>query len=202
MRPSIPTFAQPSLATADPLRPSFPTMEHAVPPPPSVDNAVAPSVLSARDSNVRVQTDVDEKTLAQPALDPETNTSVELDATAKASKPRFRTPTDLGTIAPSWDREAESPATQPDAPETPVRPTTIEHAAPPPASVGTSSSEEPAPRTTPIPLSTAPASLPPPRQSARAITNGPIPACPQCDSPMGWVEEHLRFYCAQCRMYF
>jgi hypothetical protein len=53
-----------------------------------------------------------------------------------------------------------------------------------------------------IPLSTAPASLPPPAADSAAAAAGPTPACPQCDAPMAWVEEHLRFYCKQCRMYF
>ena len=51
-----------------------------------------------------------------------------------------------------------------------------------------------------LPISTAPASLPPPRDNKQAM--GPSPACPQCESPMAWVEEHLRFYCKSCRMYF
>ncbi|HEY4239017.1 MAG TPA: hypothetical protein VGM88_04345 [Kofleriaceae bacterium] len=49
------------------------------------------------------------------------------------------------------------------------------------------------------PLSTAPDSLPPPTTQE---SGGPAPACPQCDAPMAWVEEHLRFYCKSCRMYF
>ncbi|MGE5183017.1 MAG: hypothetical protein ACM31C_13185, partial [Acidobacteriota bacterium] len=52
-----------------------------------------------------------------------------------------------------------------------------------------------------LPLSTAPASLPPPKKTETAIS-GPTPACPQCEAPMAWVEEHLRFYCKQCKMYF
>jgi hypothetical protein len=60
---------------------------------------------------------------------------------------------------------------------------------------------------TPIPtharaaISTAPSHLSPPKPTEVAAT-GPTPACPQCESPMAWVEEHLRFYCKQCRMYF
>jgi hypothetical protein len=53
----------------------------------------------------------------------------------------------------------------------------------------------------PAPISTAPANLAPPKSTQIAAT-GPTPACPQCESPMAWVEEHLRFYCKQCRMYF
>ena len=51
-----------------------------------------------------------------------------------------------------------------------------------------------------LPISTAPDSLPPPRDNKPAM--GPSPACPQCEAPMAWVEEHLRFYCKSCRMYF
>ena len=55
----------------------------------------------------------------------------------------------------------------------------------------------------PVPLSTAPVSLPPPKSlPATSLPSGPTPACPQCEAPMAWVEEHLRFYCKQCRMYF
>ncbi len=50
-------------------------------------------------------------------------------------------------------------------------------------------------------ISTAPTTLPPPAKAV-AATSGPTPACPQCEAPMAWVEEHLRFYCASCRMYF
>ncbi|HTJ47581.1 MAG TPA: hypothetical protein VL463_36035 [Kofleriaceae bacterium] len=34
-----------------------------------------------------------------------------------------------------------------------------------------------------------------------ATSAGPVPACPQCDSPTMWNEEHLRFYCKKCRIY-
>jgi hypothetical protein len=54
---------------------------------------------------------------------------------------------------------------------------------------------------TKVPISTAPSSLPPPSEKQSA-TSGPSPACPQCESPMAWVEEHLRFYCKSCKMYF
>jgi hypothetical protein len=52
-----------------------------------------------------------------------------------------------------------------------------------------------------IPVSTASESLPPPKKDDIAAS-GPTPACPQCEAPMAWVEEHLRFYCKSCRMYF
>ncbi len=60
-----------------------------------------------------------------------------------------------------------------------------------------SSATPPSPR---LPMSTASQSLPPPVEGA--ATAGPSPACPQCEAPMAWVEEHLRFYCKSCRMYF
>jgi hypothetical protein len=53
-----------------------------------------------------------------------------------------------------------------------------------------------------VSMSTAPDSLPPPIENKRAQASGPSPACPQCEAPMAWVEEHLRFYCKSCRMYF
>ena len=53
------------------------------------------------------------------------------------------------------------------------------------------------------PVTTAPQQLPPPRALETPPPNaGPSPACPQCEAPMAWVEEHLRFYCRSCKMYF
>ena len=60
---------------------------------------------------------------------------------------------------------------------------------------------EPGERPVQVPLSTAPASLPPPKD-LDTNQSGPSPACPQCEAPMSWVDEHLRFYCRACRMYF
>ncbi|HEY1818146.1 MAG TPA: hypothetical protein VGG74_37645 [Kofleriaceae bacterium] len=80
----------------------------------------------------------------------------------------------------------------------PQRPTPM----PPPAEKKPEPKPEAKPDAKPhVPISTAPASLPPPKASQPAQT-GPSPACPQCEAPMAWVEEHLRFYCKQCRMYF
>jgi hypothetical protein len=62
-------------------------------------------------------------------------------------------------------------------------------------------SGDPPERAPKVPLSTAPTTLPPPKQ-LDAMPSGPSPACPQCESPMSWVDEHLRFYCRECRMYF
>ena len=80
-----------------------------------------------------------------------------------------------------------------------------------PLATGDSTSPETAPTAAPeraadakepkIPVSTAPESLPPP-EANQVASSGPSPACPQCEAPMAWVEEHLRFYCKSCRMYF
>lgn len=79
-----------------------------------------------------------------------------------------------------------------------ARPSATEvHADPAPAAT----TSVPAPAAVKIPVSTAPDSLPPPT-AQQAATTGPSPACPQCEAPMAWVEEHLRFYCKSCRMYF
>jgi len=76
-------------------------------------------------------------------------------------------------------------------------------AAEPVAAVAAVAAEAPAASTSApkIPITTAPDSLPPPTEKQSA-TSGPSPACPQCEAPMAWVEEHLRFYCKSCRMYF
>jgi len=76
------------------------------------------------------------------------------------------------------------------APAAPARPTPVPRAPDPTRSTGAN-----------VPISTAPTSLPPPKQAPQ-VSSGPTPACPQCEAPMAWVEEHLRFYCASCRMYF
>ncbi|HEY0191775.1 MAG TPA: hypothetical protein VGC42_11690 [Kofleriaceae bacterium] len=77
-------------------------------------------------------------------------------------------------------------------------------AQPPPVAfpVPTTMAPPTASRATPrLPITTAPDTLPPPRDN-KPQASGPSPACPQCEAPMAWVEEHLRFYCKSCRMYF
>ncbi|HSK00631.1 MAG TPA: hypothetical protein VK932_05295 [Kofleriaceae bacterium] len=86
---------------------------------------------------------------------------------------------------------AASPATTPAVAASPTAPPAV--AAPPAAAEGGTSVK--------VPISTAPSSLPPPSEKQSA-TSGPSPACPQCEAPMAWVEEHLRFYCKSCKMYF
>ena len=96
------------------------------------------------------------------------------------------------TIQAAAQRAADQP-TIIAAPISPIAAPIAAPAAPPPAQVR----DRPMPR---LPISTAPDSLPPPKDSKQTI--GPSPACPQCEAPMAWVEEHLRFYCKSCRMYF
>jgi hypothetical protein len=101
-------------------------------------------------------------------------------ATVRKSEPRMRQPEGKSAVA----KELAA------AKEAPVRPTPQPRA---PDSTRSSGAN--------VPISTAPTSLPPPK-AAPQISSGPTPACPQCEAPMAWVEEHLRFYCASCRMYF
>ena len=70
-----------------------------------------------------------------------------------------------------------------------------------PAPAATPSEPATAGESAKLPISTASSSLPPPSEKQSA-TSGPSPACPQCEAPMAWVEEHLRFYCKSCKMYF
>lgn len=105
------------------------------------------------------------------------------------------------------DRAAAAPAPAAAAPASAAaiasRPTLIAPAQQPPIVPVSAPPISPVVRDRPVPklpISTAPDSLPPPRDNKQAI--GPSPACPQCESPMAWVEEHLRFYCKSCRMYF
>jgi hypothetical protein len=73
---------------------------------------------------------------------------------------------------------------------------------------GTSSPSPPAPAPSPAPAPPAPLAAPvarpaqPPAPRSLQTPAGPQPACPQCEAPMSWVEEHLRFYCRSCKMYF
>jgi hypothetical protein len=78
--------------------------------------------------------------------------------------------------------------------KTPLPPPPVKTSLPPPTAAQT-------PPPAKVPMSTAPDSLPPPSEK-QTKSSGPSPACPQCESPMAWVEAHLRFYCKSCRMYF
>jgi hypothetical protein len=112
-------------------------------------------------------------------------------AAAIAARPTIQTP------AQGPPRAADQP-TIIAPPISPIAPSAAPAAAP-----SAAPSSAPAVRDRPmpkLPISTAPDSLPPPKDNKQAT--GPSPACPQCEAPMAWVEEHLRFYCKSCRMYF
>ena len=224
-RPQIePGEARRSAATLAPVRPivpmpersekrSKPTITYAVPPPPTMDTQPPPVKLPAGQGKVRLSTEQDDR-LETAMRETEAITAVEIDAEAKAAavakrgdaRPESVTGqlagqvgdrTDVGVEMPDGKTgqtaemaSAEQDAPAADAPAEPPPP-----AAPaPPAPASRSSAPH-------VPISTAPASLPPPKE-ANVATSGPTPACPQCEAPMAWVEEHLRFYCKQCRMYF
>jgi hypothetical protein len=126
-------------------------------------------------------------------------TAVEIDAEAKAAADAARL-ADLATTAtpPHEDIRAQTESDEAAAAEEAAA---ADEAPAPTASAAASVEATLAGPPLVVPLSTAPASLPPPRITS-VQTSGPTPACPQCEAPMAWVEEHLRFYCKQCRMYF
>jgi hypothetical protein len=211
-----------------PLRPSQPTLAHAVPPMPTPDNMPAPSVLPAREVTpkpaivagaatnlLEAQSGDDTTDVGVPPVDPAAaavteEVAAQGDSTDQTGQPmedllqtvdRLRKDSenqetiDIGSARRAADDGSSKtpiPSTlgRRDLMETLDR-ETVER------SVADAALSAP----TPIPLSTAPTSLPPPKQVENAPT-GPRPACPQCEAPMAWVEEHLRFYCKQCRMYF
>lgn len=140
-------------------------------------------------------------------------TAVEIDHEAKARYEEERRLGESATVA-APPLQGEVPGDDTDAIQTEAR-ERIDDAphdqiAPPPAKAEPAKPEpaKPAPQApfksltaAKLPITTAPASLPPPK-SAQIPSSGPTPACPQCEAPMAWVEEHLRFYCRACRMYF
>jgi hypothetical protein len=224
-RKSEPVFARKSDPAIPERVPEKKTIAHAVPPMPTPDDLPAPTTLAAKDA--RLGTDVDSR-LETGMRETEAITAVEIDAEAKAAfvaaerqrKLAERHAAETAQMIDGSDTGVEV------APPTRMASTTsvsvVEAAAPPrmPSTTSVSvvnAAEEPTPHTdpatpaipaaeeprapTPIPISTAPTSLPPPK-AAPTMPSGPTPACPQCEAPMAWVEEHLRFYCKQCRMYF
>jgi hypothetical protein len=190
------------------------TIAHAIPPPPTPDDMPPPPKLSAKAA--RLATDIDGR-LETGMRETEAVTAVEVDAEAKAAFDAAERQRKLA------ERHAAETAQMIDGSDTgveidsPPRPPAVEvgehtdqldaRAEPRAESASdramTTNAEEARPTSVmPIPISTAPTSLPPPKAAAPQMPTGPTPACPQCESPMAWVEEHLRFYCKQCRMYF
>jgi hypothetical protein len=216
------TVPPPPGSVAIPAIPPIPS----IPPIPAVPRRAEPDVEAPPATDLG---DIDQATISRVPIEITDNasptsvnydlpTSDELGATSDDAASPGDNPVDLRAItagdavgAPAHLR-VTVPFTVPDtAPTEPVDP--IEHrrahatdpngeaVTVPARSRGretTPARERPMPK---LPISTAPDSLPPPKDSKQP-TSGPSPACPQCESPMAWVEEHLRFYCKSCRMYF
>ena len=161
--------------------------------------AVAPEPPSLSALGLGDKTDPDAKAPVPPPLVPAVRVASETRADTEKDLP----PDDMqGTPAPK-------PAPPPVAPP-PVRPKpsslpplplprTKPPSLPPPVRPpATPSGTGPAPRIAAPEPSIAPKAAPPPTTTSAA---GPVPACPQCDAPTIWNEEHLRFFCRSCRIY-
>ena len=184
--------------------PHYPTIIHAMPPPPTA--AVQPETPhpppeSQAAAAIHGGSEIQSESSAPQVVVSATAVAGELAAPADA--PQRARPATIQPTAPPVD-----PTSPPDAPQR-ARPATIQPTAPP---VDLTSPPDDPQRARPatiqptappvdVPISTAPPSLPPPKKAVGATT-GPAPSCPQCESAMDWVDEHLRFYCAGCRMYF
>jgi hypothetical protein len=186
------------------IRPGLPrpTLTAPVVPPPAIP-AIPAIPFTARP---RVETEDDHGVhdipVADDAVGEATDASVRVSDTSPTGEPID--PINGATIAtPPIDPGLEpSGPIAAIAPAPPARSTVTSTAFPAPVPIAIPAPtpvvrERPAPK---LPISTAPDSLPPPRDDKQQA--GPSPACPQCESPMAWVEEHLRFYCKSCRMYF
>lgn len=193
--------------------PRSPTLATAVPPPPvETDDKPSTAAVALPTTPPKPRADTDARTGKNrivdatepnlPAAPPRASTEVEaVDAVRETTAqtlmapepPPPRDPEDLlktfEANPKSFDRSAKEPsaAGASASPQAPIP--TLERTA------------GPGERAVQVPISTAPSTLPPPKQ-LDAEPSGPSPACPQCEAPMSWVEEHLRFYCRQCRMYF
>jgi hypothetical protein len=217
--PPLPSLAKrppPPATRPPPPLGSATKMSAAVPPPPML-----PMRAQTEDPADLLQTHDYEK-----ATGDSTSPNVPFDsATAENETKAFQNEerTDVGDELETKARE-KIDHTDPEVEEAPPRvsatsvelasrvsSTAVELDPKPRASTSVISSAAPPPRHTPmpvrtptaepkVPMSTAADDLPPPAEASPA--SGPSPACPQCEAPMAWVEEHLRFYCKSCRMYF
>lgn len=179
---------------------------------PRADSVLDPSLYTTGDStspSVPFETVTNESrsSVAFETATGESRPSVPFETATAESRPfSSEQPTDVSRLEDSVDEQAETVAREkvdPAALKEPERPSAaILTSAPAPAKKLAISVPDipPVPPKKP-PISTAPDSLPPPT-TQQSATSGPSPACPQCEAPMAWVEEHLRFYCKSCRMYF
>jgi hypothetical protein len=203
------------------------TLAHAVPPPPTADTQPPPSKLSANDTR-GLRSDTGPRLESETetnAREPDFVTAVEVDAEAKAAfiakqaaelAERERHAAETAQMIEGSDTGVElvtSGQMPVDISTAEERALAMDERAAPRQELGdvvssdtdvsTKRPDSEAERRTAIrpAISTAPPSLPPPKKTVE-MPSGPTPACPQCEAPMAWVEEHLRFYCKQCKMYF
>jgi hypothetical protein len=216
LRASVPMPVRPVSPTRPPplAIPPRPTVSITVPPPPRIPALPIPAIPAIPPG--RAETDAEDRPdRFEPALDDATGSRIPIEVSEHGSQTNVSDvlvgdpDTGLSVRAPDTSPTGEpihasadghaagatlnGVAMPPPAPPTPVFPVAIAAPTPPPVV-----RERPTPR---LPISTAPDSLPPPKDVKHPAA-GPSPACPQCEAPMAWVEEHLRFYCKSCRMYF
>lgn len=204
-RPPDPT----ALPTAAPTTPK--TLVGAVAPPP----VVTPKPVVVAKLPVRAETDpselaetvdrdsqnVGDATDASVALPPESEHTSPSEPLDTEEGPAVRPPTDTDAVSTLAVEKVEAEVARQSMSEIATvareRISSRELMTEPAAPAAAAPVVEPSK----IPITTASSSLPPPKEK-QVATSGPSPACPQCEAPMAWVEEHLRFYCKSCRMYF
>jgi hypothetical protein len=224
-RPPLPAATRsapprPTIAIAVPPIPAIPTVP-SIPPPRRADTDVTdpdgrpePDAEGATVSRVPIEVSdyVSQTTVSAGAPSPEESDAAadiagrgavpDTSPSGEPVSPFHAGPADpSGAIAIAARPTIQTPAQGP--PRGADQPTIIAPPISPLPPLAAAAPSAPAVRDRPmpkLPISTAPDSLPPPRDNKSSI--GPSPACPQCEAPMAWVEEHLRFYCKSCRMYF
>ena len=188
--PARPTISSP--AVPPPAIPPIPGLPPAIPAIPGLPPMAAMPAMPAMAAAKRPETDVEDggATVARVPIEitdnnSQTNVSFGIPSAEELEAAIAEARSARAADEPTISVPDTSPTGEPMAP-----PVTNGAATP-------AAHSRPMPR---LPISTAPDSLPPPKDGK--LASGPTPACPQCESPMAWVEEHLRFYCKSCRMYF
>ncbi len=186
--------------------------------PKTLAGAVAPPPVAAKKLPVQAETDpsdlaetvdrdsqsVGDATDANVQLPPESEHTSPSEPLDTEEGPAVRPPADTDSAATVAIPKEDPPRAASQAETAAVEKVEAEDARQSLSEIATVAVEriEPAAVEAPkIPITTASSSLPPPSEK-QVATSGPSPACPQCEAPMAWVEEHLRFYCKSCRMYF
>ncbi|HEY4176360.1 MAG TPA: hypothetical protein VGM90_05995 [Kofleriaceae bacterium] len=199
--PTIPPFI--SASSAGPALPGLPPPMTA--PPDESTDPEAKALRPATNTGMGVNENTDmtampvsdeeaRATMQTPAVDRESVSDLaETTARPKMDPEEFEATNDIGKLAAAF----KAANTADEAVTTPRRETT---GAPAPRRDSKPAIDDDPDALAKIPVTTASEDLPPPKEEKAAP--GPQPACPQCEAPMTWVEEHLRFYCKSCRMYF